>query len=147
MNKALFLDRDGVINRDIGYLYRIEDCVFCDGIFELTRSYQNKGYLIIIITNQSGIARGIFTFVDYYVLRDWIHSQFALNGVHITAEYFCSHHPDYNGDCECRKPKPGMLLQAKYDWNIDMTQSVLIGDSLRDIEAGLAAKVGNLKLI
>jgi D-glycero-D-manno-heptose 1,7-bisphosphate phosphatase len=144
MNKALFLDRDGVINKEIHHLHRIADCAFCNNIFELTLDYQNRGYLIIVITNQAGIAKGLYTSEAYFKLRDWIHAQFELNRVHITAEYFCPHHPDYTGECECRKPKPGMLLQAQYDWDIDMAQSILIGDKNSDIEAGRRAGIEQL---
>jgi D-glycero-D-manno-heptose 1,7-bisphosphate phosphatase len=147
MTKALFLDRDGVINHDIHHLYRIEDCEFCGGIFDLALDYQNRGYLIIIITNQAGIAKGLYSVKDYYALRNWIHAQFIAHGVYITDEYFCPHHPSYTGECNCRKPKPGMLLQAQSDWNVDMPKSVLIGDKATDIEAGRTAGVGVLKLV
>jgi D-glycero-D-manno-heptose 1,7-bisphosphate phosphatase len=147
MNKVLFLDRDGVINLDIHYLYRIEDCVFTEGIFDLVKSYQDKGYLIIVVTNQAGIAKGLYTEADYFKLRDYIHSEFANRSITITAEYYCPHHPDYTGDCNCRKPKPGMLLQAARDWNIDMAKSIMIGDKESDMFAAKRAEVGERILI
>jgi len=147
MNKALFLDRDGVINKDVRHLHTIEECVFCDGIFELAREYQNNGYLIIIVTNQAGIAKGIYTEEQYYVLREWIHEQFKDHGVIITAEYFCPHHPDYTESCKCRKPEPGMLLLAAKEHDIDLSQSVIIGDKDSDIEAGQRAGVGRRLLL
>ena len=123
-----------MINEDIGHLYRIEDCVFIDGIFELAKEYQDKGYLIIIVTNQAGIAKGMYAEQEYFVLRDWMHEQFRSRGVEVTAEYYCPHHPDYTGTCECRKPKPGMILRAAQEHNIDLAQSLIIGDKQSDIE-------------
>jgi D-glycero-D-manno-heptose 1,7-bisphosphate phosphatase len=141
MNKALFLDRDGVINVNIHHLYRIEDCVFIEGIFNFAKNYQDKGYLLIIVTNQAGIAKGLYAETDYFKLRDYIHSEFAKHGVTISAEYYCPHHPDYTGSCNCRKPKPGMLLQAAHDWDIDLSQSVMIGDKESDMLAAKKAGV------
>ncbi len=140
--KALFLDRDGVINIEKNYLHKIEDVKFVDGIFELCRHFQEKGYLIIVVTNQSGIARGMYSEADFLKLSEWMIEQFKNEGVTITHIYHCPHHPDFSGECECRKPKPKMLLDAQATYNIDMQHSILVGDSERDIEAAILALVG-----
>lgn len=141
MKKALFLDRDGVINKEKNYLYKIEDFEFIDAVFETCRYFQEKGYLIIIITNQAGIARGKYSEEDFETLTEWMLDEFKKNSVAITKVYHCPHHPDFTGECECRKPNPGMLLKAQKDFEIDMKNSILVGDKESDIEAGLRAGV------
>ena len=141
-SKALFLDRDGVINKEVNYLYRIGDLVFNDGIFELCQYYQRKGYKIFIITNQAGISRGYYTENDFLILTNWIINEFYLKGIEIVKVYFCPHHPDISGHCICRKPKPGMIKQAQSEYNLDLSSSILIGDKMIDIEAGRNAGVG-----
>lgn len=141
MNKALFLDRDGVINVEKDYLYKIEEFEFIDGIFDLCRSYQEKGYLIIIVTNQSGIARGYYGEDDFARLSEWMVDQFKERGIDIAAIHYCPHHPDISGTCSCRKPEPGMLLDAAEHLDIDMGASVMVGDKERDIEAAINAGV------
>ena len=138
---ALFLDRDGVINIEKNYLHKKEDFEFIDGIFDLCHSYQEKGYLIVVVTNQSGIARGYYSEVDFANLTFWMIDAFASNGIEITQVYHCPHHPDISGECECRKPHPGMLLKADKELNIDFENSLLVGDSERDIEAAYNAGV------
>ena len=137
--KALFLDRDGVINVEKEYLYKQEDFEFIDGIFELCKHYQDLGYLIFIVTNQSGISRGFYSEDDFSQLTQWMLSEFAKKGIKITKVYHCPHHPQYSGACECRKPKPGMLLDAAKEFSVDLANSIMIGDKERDIEAGLNA--------
>ncbi|WP_373074057.1 D-glycero-beta-D-manno-heptose 1,7-bisphosphate 7-phosphatase [Sulfurimonas sp.] len=139
MNKALFLDRDGVINVEKDYLYKIEDFEFIDGIFNICQYFINNGYLIIIVTNQSGIGRGYYTEEEYEDLTSWMLGALYEHGIEVTHVYHCPHHPDITGSCECRKPKPGMLLQAAKDFDIDLENSVMIGDKERDIEAALNA--------
>ncbi|MCW8896120.1 MAG: D-glycero-beta-D-manno-heptose 1,7-bisphosphate 7-phosphatase [Sulfurimonas sp.] len=139
MNKALFLDRDGVINTEVNYLHKIEDFEFIDGIFTLCMHYQNLGYMIIVVTNQSGIARGYYTEHDFNVLTSWMKKEFEKYAIEIKKVYFCPHHPDISGECECRKPKSGMLLDAAKEFDIDLENSIIIGDKERDIEAGLNA--------
>ncbi len=141
MNKALFLDRDGIVNVEIDYLYKKEDFVFVDGILDLCRHYQSLGYLIIVVTNQSGIARGYYTEEQYQVLTEWMIEQFLQEGIVISKVYHCPHHPDISGECLCRKPNPNMILDAAALFEIDLTQSLLIGDNERDIEAALNAGV------
>lgn len=137
MTKALFLDRDGTINTDHGYVYRIGDFEFIDGIFELCARAQELGYLIIIITNQSGIARGYFSEQDYSLLTQHMLAAFAERGICITDVLHC---PDLTG--ENRKPEPGLFLQARRLYNIDMAASVSLGDKPRDVEAAQRAGCG-----
>ena len=141
MNKAVFLDRDGVVNVEKNYVYKIEDFEFMPGIFDLCKKYQQNGYLLFVITNQAGIARGYYTEEQFHVLKDWMIKQFEKQGILITKVYFCPHHPDFTGECECRKPNPGLILQAAKEFDIDLSESILIGDKESDIEAGESAGV------
>ncbi len=141
MKKALFLDRDGVINIELNYLYKIEDFKFIDGIFELCRHYQNLGYLIIVVTNQSGIARDYYSESDFEKLTAWMIEEFAKKGIKIAKVYYCPHHPEISGECSCRKPEPGMILQAQKEFDIDLKNSILVGDKERDIEAAIEAGI------
>ena len=141
MNKALFIDRDGVINVDKGHVYRSEDFEFNAGIFGLCRQYLAEDFIIVVITNQAGIAKGIYTEADYLRLTDWMIGQFENNGVTISKVYHCPHHPDISGPCQCRKPNPGMILQAIEEFNLDISECVLIGDKDTDLEAGRRAGI------
>ena len=144
MQKAIFLDRDGVINIEKNYVFRISDFEFIEGIFDLCRKYQKEGYLIVVITNQAGIARGYYTEADFWELTNWMLSEFAKQGITISKVYFCPHHPDFTGECDCRKPNPGMILQAAKEFGIDLSTSVLIGDKDSDLQAGKNAGIGTL---
>ena len=137
MTKALFLDRDGTINIDYGYVYQIEKFEFLEGIFEFCKKAQEKGYMIIVITNQSGIARGYFTEKDFQRITSYMVSAFEKKGIKITDVFYC---PDLTG--ERRKPECGMFLEAKEKYNIDMLASVSVGDKNRDVEAGKKAGCG-----
>ena len=137
--KALFLDRDGVINVEKEYLYKREDFEFIDGIFELCRHYQELGYLIFIVTNQSGIAREYYSEADFEKLTEWMLEAFEKEGITISKVYHCPHHPKLSGACSCRKPEPGMLLEAAKEFDVDLKNSIIVGDKERDIEAGLNA--------
>jgi D-glycero-D-manno-heptose 1,7-bisphosphate phosphatase len=137
MNKAVFLDRDGTINVEKNYLYKIEDFEFIPGVIEGLKLLQDAGFLLIIITNQSGIARGYYTEEDFNRLNNWMLNQLVEYGVNIAKVYYCPHLPDatvkeYRIDCECRKPKLGMYYQAIRDYDIDLGQSYAIGDKIRD---------------
>lgn len=142
MPKALFLDRDGVVNIEKNYLYKIEDFEFMDGIIDVCQKYQSQGYLLIIVTNQSGISRGYYTEDDFQKLSRWMIEHFQSLGITMTHIFHCPHHENIDGPCECRKPEPGMFLEAQKLYAIDMKESVMIGDNERDIEAAQAAGVG-----
>ena len=143
-NKVLFLDRDGVINIDKGHVHKINDFEFIDGIFDLCRSYHDKGYLIIIVTNQAGIAKKMYSEEQFLKLTDWMINEFSKKGIIISKVYYCPHHPSVS-DCNCRKPKPGMIIKAIEEFQVDIDKSVLIGDKDSDLEAG--KKAGIKKLI
>lgn len=137
MNKAIFLDRDGTINVEKHYLYKIEDFEFMPGVVDALRELQRAGYLLIVITNQSGIARGYYTEEDFQKLNDWMVSTLREQGVTIADVYYCPHLqdaqiPEYRKDCNCRKPKLGMYQQAILDYNIQIGHSYAIGDKIRD---------------
>lgn len=138
--RALFLDRDGVINVDRGYVHKREDFEFIDGIFELCRSAQELGYLIFVVTNQSGIGRGYYTEKDFLDLSDWMCGVFKEHGVKIEKVYYCPSLPEENSPD--RKPMPGMILRAAEEFGLDLERSVLIGDKDTDTQAGIAAGVG-----
>jgi D-glycero-D-manno-heptose 1,7-bisphosphate phosphatase len=141
MNKALFIDRDGVINVDKVHVYHIEDFEFTEGIFDLCRGYFDAGYLIMVITNQAGIAKGIYTETDFMKLTEWMIEQFRNYGILISKVYYCPHHPDITGPCQCRKPAPGMILRAIKEFDLDIKECVLIGDMETDLAAGRNAGI------
>lgn len=152
LKKAAFLDRDGVINIDHAYVHTPEEFTFIDGVFEACRKLQSAGYLLIIATNQSGIGRGYYSEEDFTYLCDWMKAQFAQNGVEIDDIFFCPHHPQkalekYRCECNCRKPKPGMLLAAQQKWSIDMKASLMVGDKVSDMQAAAAAGIGTRILV
>ena len=137
MNKAIFLDRDGTINVEKNYLYKIKDFKFLPGVIDALKQLQQAGYLLIIITNQSGIGRGYYTEEDFRELNTWMLSILKEKGVSITDVYYCPHLPnaqvpEYRKNCDCRKPKLGMYEQAIFDYDIDLNNSYAIGDKIRD---------------
>lgn len=151
-NKALILDRDGVINVERGYVHQRESFEFIPGIFELCRAAQDMGYLLVVATNQAGIARGYYSESAFNGLTEWMIAQFEEQQVSITQLYYCPCHPvfgvgAYKCDSPDRKPNPGMLLRAQVDLDLDLGSSILIGDKLSDIAAGFAAGVGTLILL
>ncbi|MBO6304769.1 MAG: HAD family hydrolase [Selenomonadaceae bacterium] len=146
MNKAVFLDRDGTINEDMAYLYKPEDFRWIAGAKEAIKYARDKGYLVIIVTNQSGVARGYFTEDDVKALHNFINDELQKINTKIDAFYYCPHHPKsnipkYKAECNCRKPKSGMILQAAKDFDIDLSASFIFGDKERDILAGYGAGV------
>jgi D-glycero-D-manno-heptose 1,7-bisphosphate phosphatase len=150
--KALFLDRDGVINLDHAYVCSPEEFHFQDGIFELCRDAQRLDYLVLVVTNQSGIARGYYSESQFLALMDWMVRKFDQEGIRIARVYYSPYHPThgvgrYRLDSLDRKPKPGMLLRARADFNLDLQSSVLIGDQLSDIQAAEAAGVATRILL
>ena len=143
--KSIFLDRDGVINKEINYLHKIEDFEFINGVFEACQYLKRLDYKIIIITNQSGISRGYFTERDFQIITNWMLAEFKKKDIKILDVFHCPHLPDSN--CNCRKPMPGMLLKAKYKHNIDMQSSWLIGDTEVDIIAANSSGITNTILV
>jgi D-glycero-D-manno-heptose 1,7-bisphosphate phosphatase len=137
--KALFLDRDGVINIDTIDVYQIEDFKFIDEIFEVCHVAQERRYKIIVVTNQSGVSRGIYTEADVAALHKHMIQQFAERGIEIADVYTCTSHDNSHAD---RKPNPGMLLRAQARYRIDMARSLIVGDKERDILAGINAGCG-----
>ncbi|MCU4162592.1 D-glycero-alpha-D-manno-heptose-1,7-bisphosphate 7-phosphatase [Carboxylicivirga caseinilyticus] len=137
MKKAVFIDRDGVINNDEGhyYIYKPEDFKINEGIIEGLTLLQEHGFHIIVVTNQGGVAKGEYTEEDVKRVHDHFLDLMTIAGINITAIYYCPHHNKIS-DCDCRKPKPGMILKALKEHQIDVEYSFLIGDSPRDIEAG-----------
>ena len=146
MSKAVFLDRDGVINEEVNHLYRKEDLVLLPKVGEAIKLLNEKQYLVIVITNQSAVAKGICTEEDVKELNNHMKELLQEEGAKIDAVYYCPHHPNegknpfYTRECECRKPKPGMLIQAGEDFNLeDLSECFLIGDKNGDILAGKRA--------
>lgn len=144
---AAFIDRDGVLNEERAFVHRIEDFVFLPGAIEGLRALQAAGYLLVVITNQSGIARGLYSEADYQMLTAQMCERLQAAGIRLDAVQYCPHLADaplerYRVDCDCRKPKPGMLKRAIDALDIDPVASFLIGDRLSDIEAGRAAGLG-----
>jgi D-glycero-D-manno-heptose 1,7-bisphosphate phosphatase len=150
--KALFLDRDGIVNIERDYVHRADDFTFVDGIFDLCRAARDHGYLLVVITNQSGIARGLYTDEDFAAVTEWMIGKFAAEGIAIAKVYHCPYHPEasierYRCDHPDRKPSPGMILRARDDLQLDLSASLLIGDRLTDIEAGRRAGIPRLCLV
>lgn len=143
MHRAVFLDRDGTINVEKDYLYLPEQLEFIEGSVEAIRRLKRAGYLVVVVSNQSGVARGYFTEEDVERLHHYSAEQLARQGVEVDAWLYCPHHPQGKGSyalsCRCRKPMPGMLLDAARRFDIDLAASVMIGDKLIDVQAGHAA--------
>ena len=147
MNKALFLDRDGVLNVDRGYVSQIGDFEFVSGVFATLRLAQKLGYKLIVVTNQSGIARGLYTEEEFQGLSTWMLEQLEKEKISIAKVYHCPFHvdgvvPELAIESNLRKPNPGMLLLAQQEHGLDMAKSIMVGDKVSDIEAGQRAKVG-----
>jgi len=152
MHRAVFLDRDGVINVDHGYTHRVEDLQFVPGSAEAMVSLQAAGWRLVVVTNQSGIARGLYSSDDYERFTAHLRARLQAAGVHLDAVFHCPHLPDaavaaYRLACDCRKPAPGMLLRAARELSLDLPASVFVGDRLSDVQAGRAAGVGRCLLV
>ena len=142
---TIFLDRDGVINIEKNYLYKIEDFDFISDVFSACQSFVEKGYKIIIVTNQSGISRGYYSLKDYQILTNWMMNQFKINNIEILDVFHCPHSP--NDRCSCRKPMPGMFLKAQKKYDINMKNSWVIGDKEDDITAAIESGIENTILV
>ena len=139
--KAVFLDRDGTINREIGHLYSSSELEFIPGVIDAIKEIRNQGYLVVVITNQAGVARGLYREEDVVLLHKVMNQRLMKEGAFIDAFYYCPHHPEavvekYRLQCNCRKPKPGMILKAFEDLGVNPEESILIGDKESDILAG-----------
>lgn len=150
--RALFLDRDGVVNEEIGYLYRIKDARFVDGIFSLCRTAARLGYRLIVVTNQAGIARGLYTEDDYQTLMAWMRTELRSEGVELDAVYHCPYHPEhgigeYRREHEDRKPGIGMLRRGMKEFDISLEDSVMVGDRCTDVAAANSAGLRQMFLI
>jgi D-glycero-D-manno-heptose 1,7-bisphosphate phosphatase len=142
-NAAVFIDRDGTINEEKDYLYRIEDWEWIAGSIEAIKSFNDAGLLVIVVTNQAGVARGKYNEHDIDKLHAYVNDELSRFGARIDAYYYCPHHPDFGAtrQCSCRKPLPGLILQAQQDFDIDLGRSYMVGDKISDIQAGEAAGV------
>ena len=143
---AVFIDRDGVINVDRGYVHTVDVFEYIDGDLGACKKFKEMGYSLVLVTNQSGIARGIFSEDDFISLTEWMDWNFEDQGIELDGIYYCPHHAtegkgEYLQDCDCRKPNPGMLISAQSDLNIDMSKSLMIGDKADDMKAAIAADV------
>lgn len=146
-NKALFLDRDGVINHDYGHVFEIKKFHFIEGIFDLCRAAEEHGYLLIVVTNQAGIAKGFYNEAQFLELTNWMENEFTKQGIKITKTFYCPYHLEakierYRKDSNCRKPNPGMLLKAIEEFKIDPKKSIMIGDKESDLMAAKNAGIG-----
>lgn len=144
MHRAAFLDRDGVINLDHGYVHKPEEFEWVPGVLDAARVLHDAGFMLIVVTNQSGIGRGYYDEAAFIALTDWMKNAFAKVGAPLSGVYFCPHHPEkalgaYRQVCNCRKPAPGMLIQAAEELSIDLAASVMFGDKPDDCRAGAAA--------
>lgn len=151
MNKAIFIDRDGTLNVDHGYVHQIDDFQFIDGSIEALLTLKSMGYLLVLVTNQSGIARGYFSEQQFLQLTEWMDWSLADRGVDLDGIYYCPHLMggvgQYDQDCDCRKPKSGMLLQAIQELNIDVNRSFMVGDKYEDLLAGIGANISQNILV
>jgi len=150
--KALFLDRDGVVNVDIGYLHTSDECVFNEDVFELVRAANHAGYVVVLVTNQAGIGRGYFTVDQFHAFTAWMLGEFDGRHARIDRVYYCPHHPEfglgeYRQMCACRKPQPGMFEQARVDFDLDMEGSLMVGDKPSDLQAAARAGVAHRFLL
>lgn len=151
LRPALFLDRDGVINEEVHYLWKPEDCRLVPGIIPLLQTAQSLGFVTIVITNQAGIGRGMYTEADFHILMEHIQAELAPHDARLDAIYFSPFHPEhgvgeYKLDTDCRKPAPGMILRAAEEHGLDISRSLLVGDRCTDIAAGTAAGIPHLFL-
>lgn len=142
MNKLLILDRDGVVNIDYGHVYLEKDFRFMPGIFEFIKKYQDKGYLVVIASNQAGIAKGLYTMEQYKNINYYMLEEFEKNGIRISKTYVCPHRDSDN--CDCHKPKPGMILKALAEFDADPKKSVAVGDKMSDMDCYHDANIGTL---
>jgi D,D-heptose 1,7-bisphosphate phosphatase len=146
MRPALLLDRDGTLNVDRGWVHRPDDFCWIEGAREAIRWANHRGILVLVITNQAGIARGYYTETEFHAFTAWIDRELTACGAHIDGTYYCPHHPtegrgEYRRQCHCRKPAPGLIERARAEWQFDSARSVMIGDAEHDMKAAVAAGI------
>ena len=143
---AVFLDRDGTINVEKQYLYRYEDWEWTPGAIDAIKLFNANGFLVIVVSNQAGIARGLYSELDVRLLHEKVDWELCSQGAKINAYYYCPHHPDFGNKivCGCRKPAPELLFRAQKDWGIELSRSFMIGDKADDVKAGQAAGVKSI---
>lgn len=143
MTKAAFFDRDGTINVNFGHVYKLNELEFIPGVPEIIKKHNDEGIPVIVVTNQAGIAKGLYTEEEMHRFNNHLNECLKIEyDAHIDAFYFCPHHPEYTGECECRKPKAGMFFKAAKDFKIDLEQSVMYGDKETDRIAAMTAGIG-----
>lgn len=152
MNKAVFLDRDGTVNKEVNYLYKKDDFVFIPGTIEAIKIFREMEYKVIVITNQAGVARGYYKEQDIEILHRYIDSLLRLKGTFIDGYYYCPHHPkgiieNYTRKCKCRKPNIGMIEKAANDFNVNLDDSIIVGDKEIDVQTGKNAGIGKCILV
>lgn len=152
MRKAVFFDRDGVINRDFGYVGTVERFEFLPEVFSSLAKLKEMGYALVLVTNQSGIARGMYTVDDFNKVKDYMQEKLKEHNAEFDGIYFCPHHPnatvaEFRCTCSCRKPKPDMIFWARDEFELDLQNSIFVGDHASDIAAAKNAKVGGLVLV
>lgn len=151
-NKAVFLDRDGTINFEKNYLYKTKDFQFIPGVIEAIKIFRNLGYLVIVVTNQSGVARGYYTEKDIKTLHNYVSGKLKEEGTWVDGYYYCPHHPEgtvlaYAVECSCRKPQTGMVTSAMRDFNISLSESIIVGDKEIDVKTGKDVGIGCVVLV
>ncbi len=149
-SKAVFFDRDGTLNVDIAYLHRPEDFIWIEGAKEAIKYVNDKGYLAILVTNQSGVARGYYPEEDIKEVYEWMNKELAKIGAHLDALFFCPHHPQgkipaYTQVCNCRKPDTGMIDEACLQFNIERSKSYFVGDSDTDMDCAHNAGIQGIR--
>lgn len=152
MGKAVFMDRDGTINKEVNYLYNQNDFVFIAGAVEAIKIFHELGYHVFVITNQAGVAKGYYTEADVKILHQYIDESLAVEDTYVDAYYYCPHHPEgkvegYKGECNCRKPHIGMIEQALKDFDIDLSESIIVGDKEIDMQTGKNVGIGKSILV
>ena len=145
--KAIFLDRDGVINKEVNYLSNPDDFEFIEGSIEALKTLKRKGFLLIVITNQAGIARGYFTEEILQKIHEKMIKLLKQDNITLDDIYHCPHHPEFSGECDCRKPNPGMIFKAKKKHDISLKDSFMVGDTLNDIQTGINASCKTVLLL
>jgi D-glycero-D-manno-heptose 1,7-bisphosphate phosphatase len=150
--KVAFIDRDGVINKEVEYLHQVKDFEYTNNCISGLQSLISSGFSLVVVTNQAGIARGLYSTEDYLKLTDWMVDDLKRHGVSFLDILFCPHHPKgvvpkYTRSCYCRKPSPGMFINARDRFDIDMESSIVIGDKESDVHAAASANVGRLFLV